>query len=415
MSLEGNYKEIFKSQIADYLNINPQYISLFWKGRVVLYAIFKAIDIKPGNEIILPAFTCVVAVNPIIYLGAKPVYVDIDPKTYNIDPERIEEKITPKTRAILAQNTFGLSANLDVIFEIAKKYNLFVIEDCAHGFGGFYKGKPNGTIADAAFFSTQWNKPFSTGLGGIAVTKNGELAKKLQELEKKAVKPSKKEEWTLKVLIQIRKKLLKPQIYWFALKTYRKFSEWNLILGSSQGYELEKPVEPPNFLKGFSEVQAREGLKYFEKVNGQYRIDLVIEHRRKIASFYKEMLRDLGVEPPYEPPYAQHTYLKFPLLVKDRRRFFALAEEEKIELGDWFVSPIHPIQKNFELWHYKWGENPIAEKTSKHIVNLPTHTNITEDYLVRIAEFLRKNRNNIYSSSEDVLKDKFYGGNYAFF
>ena len=394
--LRSSKKEVyeFKTLVDIYLGGKAN-IFLFWKGRVALYAILKAIGIKEGDEIILPAFTCVVAVNPIIYLKAKPVYVDIDPKTYNINPNKTEEKITPKTKAILAQNTFGLSADLDVIFEIAKKYNLFVIEDCAHGFGGFYKGKPNGTIADAAFFSTQWNKPFSTGLGGIVVTKNETIAKKLKELEKQAVKPSKKEEWILKILLQIRKRLLKPEVYWFALKTYRKLSQWNLILGSSQGYELEKPVEPPEFLKGFTETQAKEGLKYFEKVNGRYRIDLIIEHRRKIANLYKEILKDLGFEPPYEPPYAMHTYLKFPLLVKDRKKFFALAEENKIELGDWFLSPIHPIQKNFELWHYKYGENPIAEFTSRHIVNLPTHERINENYVDRIYEFLKKHKDQI--------------------
>jgi len=391
----NKYIQTFKFKISNYLEFVSQNIFLFWKGRVALYAILKAIGIEEGDEIILPAFTCVVAVNPIIYLKAKPVYVDIDPKTYNIHPNKIEEKITPKTKAILAQNTFGLSADLDAIFEIAKKYNLFVIEDCAHGFGGFYKGKPNGTIADAAFFSTQWNKPFSTGLGGIAVTKNKELAKKVRELEGQAVKPSKKEEWTLKVLLQIRKRLLKPWVYWFALKTYRKLSQWNLILGSSQGYELEKTVEPPNFLKGFSETQAKEGLKYFEKVNGKYRIDLIVEHRKKIAEFYREILLDMGFEPPYEPEYADHTYLKFPLLVKDRRKFFQLAQEERIELGDWFLSPIHPIMAKFELWNYNWGTNLVAEFASCHIVNLPTHDGIDENYVERIYDFLKKNKDEI--------------------
>ena len=89
----------------------------------------------------------------------------------------------------------------------------------------------------------------------------------------------------------------------------------------------------------------------------QRKIDKVIEHRRKIASMYKTLLKELNIEPPYEPSYAVHTYLKFPLLVKNRKKFFKDAEKEKIELGDWFISP---IQKNFELWHYKYGENPIA-------------------------------------------------------
>jgi len=136
----------------------------------------------------------------------------------------------------------------------------------------------------------------------------------------------------------------------------------------------------------------------------QRKIDKVIEHRRKIASMYKTLLKELNIEPPYEPSYAVHTYLKFPLLVKNRKKFFKDAEKEKIELGDWFISLIHPIQKNFELWHYKYGENPIAEKISQHIVNLPTHTKITEDYVACLAQFLKKNRDNIYSSFEEIVK-----------
>jgi dTDP-4-amino-4,6-dideoxygalactose transaminase len=399
MLLKNDYRSIFKSQIADYLNIPSHNISLFWKGRVALYAILKAIGLKEGDEIIIPAFTCVVAVNPIIYLGAKPVYVDVDPKTYNIDVKTLEcenVKTLRKAKAILAQNTFGLSADLDAIFEIAKKYDLFVIEDCAHGFGGFYKGKPNGTIADVSFFSTQWNKPFSSGLGGFAVTKNPEIAEKLRVMEKTFIRPSVKDEMVLKTLLFARGRL-GTKLYWPAIKTYRWLSKNNLILGSSQGDELERPVKPDGFEKGFSGTQAKKGSNELEK------FDRVLEHRRKIASLYnKKILSDMEIELPYEPEYAVHTYLKFPLLVKDRMKFFKLAEEEKIELGDWFVSPIHPITKNLELWCYKWGENPVAEKISMHIVNLPTHPQVTEDYVDQIAQFLKKNRNEIYGSYKEM-------------
>lgn len=392
----ANFSYIFKSQIADYLSINRQNVFLFWKGRVALYAILKAIGIKEGDEVILPAFTCVVAVNPIIYLGARPVYVDIDPKTYNIDPKKIERKITSKTKAILAQNTFGLSADLEAIFELAREHNLFVIEDCAHGFGGFYKGKP-GTIAHASFFSTQWNKPFSTGLGGFAVTKNSEIAKKLRVMEKSFARPSAKDEIVLKTLLFVRGKL-GTGLYWPAIKTYRWLSKKNLILGSSQGEELESPVKPDGFEKGFSGIQSKRGGKELES------FDKILEHRKNIAALYKEILLDMQIEPPYEPDYAVHTYLKFPLLIKDRMKFFKLAEKEKIELGDWFLSPIHPVTGNFELWHYRWGENPVAEKISEHIVNLPTHIEITETHVDKIAEFLEKNRNEIYGSYEEMLR-----------
>ncbi len=318
---------------------------------MALYAILKAIGIKEGDEIILPAFTCVVAVNPIIYFGAKPVYVDIDPKTYNVNPNKIEEKITPKTKAILAQNTFGLSSNLDAIFEIAKKHSLFVIEDCAHGFGGFYKGKPNGTIADAAFFSTQWNKPFSTGLGGIAVVKEGQwvngamgewVIENLKQMEENFIKPSLKDILQLKALIFLREHFLNSNTYWFALKTYRWLSKHNLILGSSQGEELERPIKPKDFKKGFSEVQAKKGIE---------------ELRGKCVNG----------------------------LMRERQR--------KIELEDWFISPIHPITKNFEYWYYQWGENPIAEFVSQYIINLPTHERIDEDFVNEVYDFLKRSRN----------------------
>jgi len=398
--LRNSNKKLLKLLLADYLQLlSEDRVHFFWKGRVALYAILKAIGIKSGDEVILPAFTCVVVANPIIYIGAKPVYVDINPKTFNIDVNKIEEKISYKTRVILAQNTFGLSSDLDSIIEIAKEYNLWVIEDCAHGLGGTYKGKKNGTIADAAFFSTQWNKPISTGIGGIAVTRNEKLTKRLKVIEKQVVKPSLKEELTLKLLLFIRNRLLSPSLYWFALKTYRWLSQKNLVLGSSQGYELEKPVKPPNFLKGFTETQAKEGLKYFEKVNGKYRIDSIIEHRKRIAGLYKEILHELGFEPPFEPGYAEHTYLKFPLLVKDREKFFQLAQEEKIELGDWFLSPIHPVMMNFELWNYTWGTNPVAEFASCHIVNLPTHEKIDENYVDRVYSFLKRNRDEILGCS----------------
>ena len=140
----------------------------------------------------------------------------------------------------------------------------------------------------------------------------------------------------------------------------------------------------------------------FMRIKLDEKFDKVLEHRNKAASLYKKILSDMEIEPPYEPDYAVHTYLKFPLLIRDRMKFFKLAEKEKIELGDWFLSPIHPIVKDFELWRYKWGENPVAEKISQHIVNLPTHSQVTEDYVDQISRFLKKNRNEIYDSYEEI-------------
>lgn len=361
-------------------------IALFWKGRVALYAILRSLDIRQDDEVILPAFTCVVVPNAIKYLGARPVYADVDPETYTMDVNGIKKKVNDKTKLIIAQNTFGLSSDLDPIMELAKEKGLWVIEDCAHGFGGTYKSMQNGTVTDAAFYSSQWNKPFSTGLGGIAVTKNEKIAEKLKQIESEAIKPTLKELSSLTLQLLAVDYLLNNHTYWPALKLYRWLSNRSLITGSSQGFELEKPVMPEDFLKGFSRIQ----LKRLNKELG--RIEKNFSHRNNIAARYKEMLRDIGIGVPLEPGYAVHTYVKFPLLVENRDGFFRAAEKARIELGDWFVSPLHPVTKNLELWDYHWGENPVAEWLSRHMVNLPTHMRIGDSMLVRIEHFLRNHR-----------------------
>jgi len=390
----------FKEAIRAILKNQSIQVTMFWKGRVALYAILKAMNIQPGAEVILPAFTCVVVPNPIIYLGGIPIYVDIDPYTYNIDAGKINSKITKKTQFILAQNTYGLSSDFDSINDIARSHEVRVIEDCAHGFGGSYKGRPNGTIAEAAFYSTQWNKPFTTGLGGIAVTSNQHIAAQLADMENGFKQPSFLEVVLLKILVLCRTYLLTPQTYWTGLRLYRWLSKYNLILGSSQGKEMERPVKPINFEKGFSEYQAQRGLKELNNFK------TIFQHRKKIASHYDKLLCVLGIETPHVPPYAEHGYLKYPLLVKDRKALFTKAMESRIELGDWFLSPIHPVNSNYEYWNYHWGENPVAEKISQHVINLPTHLGVDNDYIEKIEKFLRKNRDNIFDSVSDCLKSK---------
>jgi dTDP-4-amino-4,6-dideoxygalactose transaminase len=400
MGLEPTYKVEFKENIKKILGLSSIHVYVFWKGRVALYAILQAMNMQSGDEVIMPAFTCVVVPNPVIYLGGVPVYVDIEPLTYNMDVDKIEQKITPRTKFILAQNTYGLSSDFDAIKTIAKKHNIKVIEDCAHGFGGLYKGMPNGTIAEAAFYSTQWNKPFSTGLGGVAVTAERDIAEKLQQLEQKFYPPTLKDVMLLKLLYLLKQYMLTPEIYWTALKLYRWLSRHNLILGSSQGIELVQPVEPKYFAKGFSTFQAKAGinqLKNFDKIR---------EHRKRIAKTYNNLLNRLAIEPPFVPDFSEHGYLKYPLLVKDRKQVLRNAVDNNIELGDWFLSPIHPIEKNLEKWNYYWGDNPIGEKISQHVINLPTHHDVDERYIDRIQTFLKNNRDQIFENVTECLAFK---------
>lgn len=146
---------VFRDRIAELLGVGGgDRIALFAKGRVALYAILRALEVGPGDEVIVPAFTCVAVPNAIIYTGARPVYVDIDPRTYTIDPAAVEVALTPRTRVVLSQNTFGASADLDALAGIGAAHRLQVVDDCTHGLGGTYRGCPNGSVSPAAFFST---------------------------------------------------------------------------------------------------------------------------------------------------------------------------------------------------------------------------------------------------------------------
>ena len=374
----------YRRAIAAYLDMPPEHVTLFWKGRVAFSAILEALGID-GGEILIPAFTCVVVPNAILYCGARPVYLEIEPATFHVDLEKLEARITPRTRALLAQNTFGLAPPMDELRVVAARRGLALIEDCAHGFGGTYRGRKNGTIADASFFSTQWSKPFSTGLGGFAVARDPELAARLREIEARAISPSPRERRLLGLLLRLRAALGRPEAFAFAAAGYRMLGRTGLVPGSSDASEVAGTERPEGFLKGLTNTQARAGLA------GISRIDRDNAHRRAIAEIYHRALERIGVARPLEPPHAVHTFLKYPVFVRDRDRLIRAAASRGIALSDWFRSPIHPVTSGWETWFYEAGSNPVAEERSRRCVNLPTQPGVTPQYAARVVAFLEKN------------------------
>jgi dTDP-4-amino-4,6-dideoxygalactose transaminase len=359
----------YKQAVSDVLRCKPANVFLYWKGRIALYSILKAMGIKEGDEVILPAFTCVVVPNAIIYLGAKPIYVDISLENYNTDIDKLKGAITSKTKVIICQNTFGLSSKIEQLVEIAKKNNLYTVEDCTHGFGGFYNGKPNGSYCDAAFYSTQWNKPFSTGIGGFLVVNNESLLDIIKALEAEKIKPSFSDQLILSTLLILNKYLINRLTYWPLMKFYRFLSKYNLIIGSNQRRELNSTRMPKKYFKDISTVQIKEGIKQLKQLNN------INNLRRKNAEDYTEFLKKNMKRYVSEDLFSNHLFLKYPLIVKDRRTFLKLAEKNKIKLGDWFLSPIHPVENNFEQWGIILHNYPCAYNISQRIVNLPTEIN----------------------------------------
>jgi len=371
---------LYKKEIASYLEATENQIFLYWKGRVALYALLKAMGVGKEDEVILPAFTCVVVSNAIIYLGAKPVYVDIDLETYNARFEDIKKAVTAKTKVIICQNTFGLSSNIEKITTFAKECNIFTIEDCTHGFGGYYNQKPNGSYCDAAFYSTQWNKPFSTGTGGFALINNLKLLEPIQKINQNLISPSFKQRISLKLLYFVRERVLNKHSYWLLVRFYRFLSRHNLVLGSSSGGEIASVAMPPKYFMELSDTQIKKGIQNLKTLS------TVLKLRKENAQIYTEYLMSRNKNHVPFALFENHSFLKYPLLVENREEVFHLAENQKVELGDWFNSPLHPVQNGFEKWQLNPACCPNAVFAGKRIINLPMDSKNTTKILI----FLQK-------------------------
>lgn len=362
------YEEKYKTELAKHLKAKSNQISLYWKGRVGLYSLLKAMGVGHGDEVIIPAFTCVVVPNAILYLGATPVYVDISDEHLNTTLTSIQSGITNKTKCIIVQNTFGLSSEVDSISDYAREKKIFTIEDCTHGFGGSFEGKPNGTYCDAAFYSTQWNKPFSTGIGGFTLLNNEDFEKSLNTLNQDLLPPTVKQRQTLGMLIRVRKFMLHDSTYWPLLRLYRSWSKKGAVVGSSSSQELETIDMPTDYFMKSSNVQERVGIQSLKS------FDELMTLRKENGLLYNDFMRKHGQWNYPDKILHNHSFLKYPVFVKDKSRFMQKAEKAKVRLGDWFLSPIHPVTANFHQWKLSIKEFPKAQFYAQHILNLPTDT-----------------------------------------
>jgi perosamine synthetase len=334
------------------------------------------LNIGLGDEIIIPGFTCVVVPNAIFYLGAKPVYADIEADTYNLSAETIEPLITDCTRVILAQNTFGLSADLEPIMTLAEKHKLIVVEDCAHGLGGFYRGRRNGTVTHAAFFSTQWSKPISTGLGGVAYTRDNAIAQGIEKLIENMPNPGIGEQAMLYAQLLVYPLADNPILHYPLVGVYRFLTQkLGFSVGSSTGSELATIEMPPGYAKKMGTLQYRRWQ------NSLAKLDAKVKQRQEIASRYDDFFTSSAIKPPYRPKYAEHSMLRYTVRVSDKERVLMRAKKMRIPIGDWFVSPLHPIVGDLSLWGYHKGQCPVSEQACQETINLFTDHLLSQQQL----------------------------------
>jgi len=364
-------------------HIRSKWAISFDSGRSGLYAILKCLEIKDYDEIILQAFTTVALPNVIKWCDAKPVYVDIEKETYNINPEKIEEEITDRTKAIIVQHTFGNPCKMDRIMEIARKHNLYVIEDCAHSLGTKYQNKKLGTIGDVAFFSFGRDKIISAVAGGMVTTNNNELGEKIKEFRNQMSYPKKS---------LIIRQLFQPIITFKALKLYYFFNLGKIIMYLStktgiitKAYSKKerKNKRPENFPAKMPNALAEIALhqmKLISKFN---------EHRINIAKLYQEKLsNNKNIILPKSTANSKNIFLWFTVLVENKKRLIKKARRKHIILGDWFPQAVGPIEVNLKKCDYKKGSCPIAEEVSSKCVNLPTHFRMDKKDVERVVEII---------------------------
>lgn len=353
-------KYIMGDDVADWENIFSEYVGTKYavgvgNGTDALVITLMAAGVGKGDEVITSAMSFFATAEAIAVVGAIPVFVDCTKDTYTIDVNRIEEKITKKTRAIIPVHLYGQCADMDKINAIAQKYNLFVLEDAAQAAGAEYKKRRAGSLGDAACFSFFPTKNLGcAGDGGIITTSNEGLYKKC-----------------------------------LALRVHG--SGENGLFAYCDMKRLEKPREADfgnnlpkyfNFVVGFNSrldtLQAallKEKLPYLEQWNIQ---------RRRIASEYETEIVNTVVQKPFCEKNNLHIYYVYVLMVEDRNYFREYMKKRGVGTGVYFPVPLH-LQKAFENLEYRKGDMPNAEYLAEHGVAVPMFPELTEkeiDYVI---------------------------------
>ena len=244
-----------------------------------------------------------------------------------------------------------------------------------------------GTFGRGAYFSFQWNKPFTTGLGGMLVTSDESLAKEIQRLrDAEMCRPSLKEIFLLAAELAVYRTFIYPRTTAMAQQLFRFLTKKGAVVGSSSSAEFV-PVMANDFFKAMSPVQAFSGMSQLKK------LDQGIAHRKKMASLYDRMLTEKGFPPRiYDKSMIDPVLVRYPLRIKEKDKALEMAASAGVELGSWFECPLHPIETPLEKYDYISGMCPQAEKASRETVNLPLHPRVSEKTVRRTVEYISQFR-----------------------
>lgn len=335
----GPFIERFEKAFAKKLGV--KYACAVSSGTAGLHLSLIAAGIKAGDEVITSPFSFVASGNAIVYVGAKPVFCDIDPKTYNMDPGDIERRITSKTRAIMPVHIFGQPADMDAIMRIAKKHKLIVIEDACESLLAEYKGKRAGTFGRSAVFAFYANKQMTTGEGGMIVTNDARINELCRSLRNQGRAPN---------------------------------MQW--LDHDRLGYNYR-----------MDEMSAALGLAQIENVS------FLVRKRQELATWYAKALAPLSdiVIAPSTAPGRVHTWFVYVIALKDKRadRDKIILELKKLGVA---TKPYLPSIHLFSFYcdmGYKAGAFPISESVSKHTIALPFYIGLTKKDVANIVRIVQ--------------------------
>ncbi len=306
-------------------------------GTDALCLALRAVGVAPGDEVITTPHTFIATAEAITMCGAVPVFVDIDPVTYNIDPALVEDAVTSKTKALLPVHLYGQPADMDPLLEIARRHNLRVIEDAAQAHGAAYKGRRVGTLGDAACFSFYPGKNLGAyGDAGAVTTNDPQIAQEIRLLRNH---------------------------------------------GRAAKYEHDR-VGFNNRMDGIQGAVLNVKLKHLDTWN---------EKRTKIAAMYTELLGD-GVETPTVPDWADPSWHLYVIRVEQRDRLFERLREMGIGVGIHYPIPLH-LQPAYTDLGYKEGDFPHAEAAAKSILSLPMYPELSVSQIETVVEAVKQSGN----------------------
>jgi perosamine synthetase len=340
ISSKGKYVNAFEEQFASYCGVSHGVATT--NGTAALHLALASLGVGPGDEVIIPSFTMMSTAFAVIYCGARPVLVDAEPDTWNMDTDLIEEKITKRTKVLLPVHIYGHPCDMDPILRLAGSHDLFVVEDAAEAHGAEYRGKKAGGIGDIGCFSFYANKIITCGEGGMVVTKDDTIAEKARSLKDLA------------------------------------FDRERRFLHTDIGYNYR-----------MTNIQAAIGLAQLE------RIGEMVERRRRHAMAYTHLMGNIpGIQCPVERPWAKNVYWMYSILILDkfgmgRDELMRVLEERGIESRTFFF-PMHeqPVFQGMKIFsdnHY-----PVAEDLGRRGLYLPSSSGLSDDEIRYVCDTLRE-------------------------